>query len=219
MIRFALAASSLAVLAACATTQADVPPADAPPPPAAEPVDAMSAFDLAMTSVESLIASGNEQAAIDRLTQLMGSTDITDRERAMAQLMRADLRYGDGSDVWGAIEDFDVLIESGLLNPDETSVAIETRNIARGEATSLNFLLEQGNLSRTERFETLFRLGQYDDAVELMLNDGVTPDNAYLIDLYQIGYLCEGDEYGGPVFDAVEPDGTARALQYCDFGK
>ncbi|MEL6664420.1 MAG: hypothetical protein AAFR33_15615, partial [Pseudomonadota bacterium] len=84
---------------------------------------------------------------------------------------------------------------------------------------SLNFLLEQGNLSRTERFETLFRLGQHQDAMDYMLANNLKPSNDYLVDMYQMGFLCEGDEYGGPVYDAVEPDGTPRALQYCDFGK
>ena len=219
MFRLALAASSLTLLAACASTPADMPPADAPPPPAPVIDAPMSEYDLAMNSVQTLVEQGNEQTAVDRITQLLGSPDLTDEQRIAALKMRAELRYGDGNDLFGAIEDFDTLINSGLLSPEETISITETRDVARGEATSLNFLLENGNLSRTERFETLFRLGQHEDAVDLMLNEGVTPDNAYLIDLFEIGYLCEGDEFGGPVFNATERDGTPRALQYCDFGK
>ena len=37
--------------------------------------------------------------------------------------------------------------------------------------------------------------------------------------MYQIGYLCEGDELTGRSYDAVEPDGTNHALRFCDFGK
>lgn len=217
MIRIILSTAALAALAACASTPVDVEPATAPPPP---PIEApQSAFDLAMGSVESLVAQGNEQTAVDRLTQLLGNAELTDEERLAALKMRADLRYGEGNDLFGAIEDFDALLDSGLLSPQESITITETRDIARGEATSLNFMLENGNLSRTETFETLFRLGRHEEAVDLMLNEGVTPDNSYLIDLFEIGYLCEGEEFGGPVFNATETDGTPRALQYCDFGK
>ena len=221
MFRLAFASASLAVIAACAstTTDADLEPAVAPDPaPVVSEPTPTSPFDLAMGTVASLTEQGNEQAAIDRLTQLLGNPDITDSQKADALYARAQLRYGDGNDVYGAISDINEMLEVKSDHPDALA-ASELRDIARGEATSLNFLLEQGNLSRTERFETLFRLGEHQDAMDLMLDAGLTPSNAYLIDLYQMGYLCEGEEYGGPIFNGVEPDGTRRALQYCDFGK
>lgn len=219
MIRLALASASLTLLAACASTStdADLEPAVAPDPAPVESTST-SAFDLAVGTVASLSEQGNEQAAIDRLTQLLGNPDLTDEEKASALYARAKLRYGDGNDVFGAISDLDEML---ALAPAHSKAieASELRDTARGEATSLNFLLEQGTQSRTERFETLFRLGQHQDAMDLMLEAGLTPSNDYLIDLYQMGYLCEGEEYGGPIFNGVEPDGTRRALQYCDFGK
>ena len=221
MIRIAFASAALAALAACASTTADgeLEPAVAPDPaPVVSEPAATSPFDLAMDTVATLSAQGNEQAAIDRLTQLLGNPDLTDEEKASALYARAQLRYGEGNDVYGAISDIGEMLALMPDHPDAVA-ASEMRDIARGEATSLNFLLEQGNQSRTERFETLFRLGEHQEAMDLMLDAGLTPSNDYLIDLYQMGYLCEGEEYGGPIFNGVEPDGTRRALQYCDFGK
>ncbi|MEO0816349.1 MAG: hypothetical protein AAFX86_03480 [Pseudomonadota bacterium] len=220
MIRLALASASLALLAACASTTTEpAEPAVAVEPPVEAADMADNPFDLAMNTVSSLAAAGNEQTAIDRLTQLLGDDTLDATQRMLALETRAGLRSGDGNDVFGAIDDYTALLEMDGLTADQTVAYTEARDVLRGEATSLNFLLEQGNLSRTERFETLFRLGQHQNAIDYMLANNLKPDNMFLIDMYQMGFLCEGDEYGGPVYDAVEPDGTPRALQYCDFGK
>ena len=202
MIRISLATASLAILAACASTApVDTTEPIAPPVEAADLAN--DPFALAMGTVDMLAEAGNSQAAIDRLTQLLGDATLSEDQYRAALETRASLRYGEGNDVWGAIS-------------DEYEVALNT---ARGEATSTNFMLEQGDLSRTERFEMMFRLGDHQDAVDYMLENNLTPSNDHLIALYQMGYLCEGDEYGGPVYAATEPDGTPRSLQYCDFGK
>jgi hypothetical protein len=219
MIRITLASASLIALAACATETPSAPAAPVvdPAPTAGAPAD-ISEFALAMDTADILVEGGNEQAAIDRLTQLMGRPDLSETELATALFRRGEIRYGDGNDVFGAISDFDEML---ALAPDHPAAqrAMALRDTARGEATSLNFQLETGDLSRTERFNTLFRLGQHQRALDLMLETGLTPDNAHLLDLYQMGYLCEGDEFTGPVYRVAEPDGTMRDLQYCAYGK
>ncbi|MEM9738401.1 MAG: hypothetical protein AAF829_00905 [Pseudomonadota bacterium] len=220
MIRIVLATSALAFLAACASSTTDpLEPAIAIEPPIEAADLADNPFSLAMATVSSLKEAGNEQTAIDRLTQLLGDESLGNTERVLALETRADLRAGDGNDVFGAIEDYSALLDMDGLTADQTVAYTEARDVLNGEATSLNFLLDQGNLSRTEQFETLFRLGQHQDAMDYVLANGLTPSNDYLVDMYQMGFLCEGDEYGGPVYNATEPDGTPRALQYCDFGK
>ncbi|MEM1151084.1 MAG: hypothetical protein AAGI03_11075 [Pseudomonadota bacterium] len=219
MIRLALASASLTLLAACASTSDPVEPAIAVEPPVEAADLADSPFELAMSTVSSLEESGNEQTAIDRLTQLLGDETLDPVQRMLALERRATLRSGEGNDVFGAIDDYTALLEMDGLTTDQEITYTEARDVLRGEATSLNFLLEQGNLSRTERFESLFRLGQHQDAMDYMLANSLTPENDYLIDLYQMGFLCEGEELGGPVYSATEPDGTPRSLQYCDFGK
>lgn len=219
MIRISLATACLALLAACASTTTDTEPAEAIAPPVEAAAIADSPFALAMDTVARLSGAGNEQVAIDRLTQLLGDETLTGEQRRLALETRASLRYGEGNDVWGAISDYEALLDMDGLTETQIASYTEALDTARGEATSSNFMLEQGDLSRTERFELMFRLGEHQKAVDYMLENNLTPSNAHLIDLYQMGYLCEGDEYGGPVYAATEPDGTPRALQYCDFGK
>ncbi len=216
-MRSLIAVSTLVLITACATSTPGAPPveADAPVELAVIP----GAFGLAMETVTGLVDAGNEQLAIDRLKQLLGNPELTDAEKAEALMTLGDIRYSEaGSDVFGAIDAWDELIE----NYPDSEFAIATillRDTARGEATSLNFEIETGDLSPTETFERMFRLGLHQDAADLMLDRNLSPDNSYLVDMFQIGYLCEDSNLTGPSYDMVEPDGTARTVRFCEFGK
>lgn len=213
-MRTLLAVSMLALATACTSTPADTAPVAVDTPPVAE----QSAYQLAMTTVDDLVAGGNEQAAILRLQQLLGNPELTDDESAKALFRMAELKNGDGNDVWGAISALDELIET-YPDSDLVPLAIEIRDYARGEATSLNFNLEQGTLSPMEEFEARFRLGEHQDAADIMLSRNLSPDNAYILDMYQIGYLCDDPELTGPSYELTEPDGVMRTVRFCEFGK
>lgn len=210
-MRFVIAVSSLAVLAACATS-------GAPTSSTAATEAAPTSFELAMDTVDTLLEAGNEQTAIDRLTQLLGNPDLSEEEVANALMARADIRYGYGNDVWGAITDFEEVIARFPDSPQ----AIEAQallDLARGEATTLNAQIESGTLSPTQEFEYLFRLGQHQEAADLMLARNLTPENEYILDLYQMGHLCDDPTITGPNYDMTEPDGTVRNVRFCEFGK
>ncbi|MEO0983626.1 MAG: hypothetical protein AAFX03_13350 [Pseudomonadota bacterium] len=215
MLRIAPAALGLALLGACAT--------DSPAPivqgGAATDVPPASQVELAMGTVDALVEAGNTQTAIYRLTDLLGRPELSSEEAAAALYRRGELRLSaSGYDTYGAINDFDEITAKHTETSwvDEAMAALET---ARGKATSLNFMAEQPGASRSDRFSAHFALGEHEDAIDIMLAGGVTPTNDQLVAMYQIGYLCEGDEYTGPAYAATEPDGTARTLRFCDFGK
>ncbi len=218
MNRFLLAAASLTVLAACAsTTDAPAPVADVPTPVALE--GTATEFERAMITVENLEEAGNVPTAIDRLTQLLGDPTLTDNEKADVLARRGELRVSDnGFDTWGAISDFEEILNE-YPSSDAAIGAQEQLDYARGKATSLSFLLEKPDSTREDMFNAHFELGEHDEAMDLMLSTGLTPSNDRLVAMYQIGYLCEGEELTGPSYSAVEPDGTTRTLQFCDFGK
>ena len=212
-MRYLIAASALALAAACTTST--------------EPADTVGAstvaavpdtFALAMSTVDSLVAAGNEQIAIDRLTQLLGDPSLTDDEAASALLRRAELRLGDGNNVEGAIEDLE---EIDARYPG-TPQAEEANSMFTTAVMEFDFLTDQlltGSLAPTEEFEVLFRLGRHQDAADLMLSRSLTPDNAYLLDMYQVGYLCDDAELTGPSYDLTSPDGSVRTVRFCEFGK
>lgn len=214
-MRIFAAVSGLVFVVACASANVDAPPVVVDAPPVAEQP---STFELAMGTVDELVDAGNEQAAILRLEQLIGKQDATDDEKAAALYRMAELKLGEGNQVWGAIAALDELIDT-YPEYEMIPAASELRDYARGEATSLNGRLEMGGLSPSEEFHTRFRLGEHQEAADIMLAHALTPENAYILDMYQIGYLCEDAELTGPSYKLIEPDGTDRVVRFCDFGK
>lgn len=216
-MRILFAAPILALATACASTPVETEPVIVDTPPAAEIIEP-SAFELAMGTVDDLVAAGNEQAAILRLEQLIGMQSASSDEKATALYRMAELKMGDGNQLWGAIEALDEFIET-YPNHAQANAASELRDYARGEATSVNGKLVMGELSPMEQFKARFRLGEHQEAADIMFDNALTPHNDYVLDMYQIGYLCDSAELTGPSYKLIEPDGTDRTVRFCDFGK
>ena len=216
-MRSIIAVSVLALTAACASSTVDTAPVVVDAPPAVETSEP-SVFDLAMGTVDQLVEAGNEQAAILRLEQLIGKQDASEDEKASALYRMAELKLGEGNQVWGGISALDEFLETYPDHPN-AAAASELRDYARGEATSLNGRLEMGGVSPKEEFEFRFRLGEHQEAADIMLANALTPANEYILDMYQIGYLCDSAELTGPMYNLTEPDGTNRTVRFCDFGK
>jgi tetratricopeptide (TPR) repeat protein len=179
----------------------------------------MSKFEQAMQSVDELVAAQNEQAANDRLTQMLGTPGYTDEELAEALYRRGQIRMSArGYDTWGAISDFEEVMET-YPNSDWVTAASSDLAIARGKATSLNFQKEQASSTRTQKFDAMMQLGEHQDAMDYVRQWNLTPNNDAVVALYQIGYLCEGDTLTGRSFSLTEPDGTMRSVRFCDAGK
>lgn len=72
---------SMAILSSCASggsgTSSPVPESE----PHLSPVTVTGPVTIALRTVGQLVEAGNEQKAIDRLTQLLGRPDLTDQER------------------------------------------------------------------------------------------------------------------------------------------
>ena len=99
------------------------------------------------------------------------------------------------------------------------TAAVPMLDSARGKVTTLETQLAQPDTSKMQKFNFLMELGMHQDAIDLMIANDLLPSNEALIAMYDIGYLCEGDELTGRTYEAVELDGTTRELRFCDFGK
>lgn len=220
MIRTSLfAAASVVILAACATT----PVVETTPEPTTEVteviVEAPSQFDIGMKTATDLVSAAHTQVAIARLQQLAGNPDLSREELATLLVIMGELRMGEsGFDTMGAIENFEE-VTTDFSDTHLFEVAESNLNTARGKATSINGLLAQPDTTQMQRFNLLMAIGDHQDATDLMIQHNLTPDNATLVAMYDIGYLCEGEELTGRAYDMTEPDGTFHSLRFCDSGK
>ncbi|WP_139792274.1 tetratricopeptide repeat protein [Henriciella litoralis] len=213
MFRTVLMGTCLAIMiGACASS--DSSPEDAP---VTETADS-TRYSLAIGTVNALERAGNEHVAIDRLTLLLGDPGMSDMEMAEVLYRRAELRLGEGNDVEGAITDLKEILSDypGTPNADDASALLAE---ASQERDMLTGMLDGDAISPMERFEILFRLGRHQDAADIMLAGSLKPDMKYIRDMYQIGYLCDGDELAGPVYLIAEGTDDERALQFCDLYK
>ncbi len=230
-LRILFAAISAIALGACATStyEGDAKAPDTSEAPAVLTPDTgeeamtqtgeMSTFELAMQTVETLVEAGNEQQAIDRLTQLIGDPTLTREEMAEAFTQRGEIRLSSrGYDTMGAIEDFRQVTEN-YADTEWNAAASTLLDTANGKATSINFQLAQPETSRMRKLELLMEKGEHNEAIDMMIAYDLVPRNEILVAMYQIGYLCEDEALTGRAYSATEPDGTARRLQFCDFGK
>lgn len=215
MIRlFLSAAASLLVLSACATD-----PTSAPSAPGTPAVTELAGFELAMKTVADLRATGNPQAAIQRLMQLAGDSTLSPNERAEALFQLGELSIGPGGyDAIGAVGFFEEIIRD-YSGSDWKEAAVLKLDQARDTVNLLSATVEDPAATRTEKFDALMNLGRHQDAIDLMIASDLTPGNEPLLAMFQIGYLCEDPNLTGRAYEVTDRDGTARRLRFCDFGK
>ena len=218
MIRssFLVAVSALALVACASTDNAEKPVDKSSAVETSKPV---SAFDLAMSTSADLVVANNTQAAIGRLTQLIGEPTLTPDERAevLFELGRLSMSEA-GYDSEGAVRYFEEIVDD-YADSDWATTAQTELDVARGKVTSLVGVVENVDSTRQQKFDALMQLGRHQDAMDIMQSANLTPDNGTLLAMYQIGYLCEGSDLTGRAYDVTDIDGTARSLRFCDLGK
>lgn len=213
MIRFSLAAmASALVLSACAT-QTD--PVENP----AAPVVVPSQYELGMNTAEELKDAGNVPTAIQRLMQLAGDTEITPNQKANVLYELGVLSMSPtGYDLPGAVGYFDEVIAT-YPGTEWARRAEAKLPEARAQVEALNTVLTSPDSTRTEQFYALMNLGRHLDAIDLMTQHSIEPDNDVKLAMYQIGYLCDESGLTGQSYTVTDRDGTTRKLRFCDFGK
>ena len=179
----------------------------------------LSSHDLAMQTVDELVAAGSIQVAIDRLTQLTGDPSLTREQVADTLLRRGELRFGEGGmDLQGAISD----LEEITTDYSDTTAAVQATvmlEAARERAAMLTALLDEPGTTSSQKFDILMQLGRHQEAMDLMLAYDITPDDQTLMAMSEIGYLCEGDALTGREYVATDKDGMIHNFRFCDFGK
>ena len=211
MIRLSLAAvASALVLAACAT---QAPATDT------TPVVVPSQYELGMKTAVELQDAGNVPTAIQRLMQLAGDPEISPEQKADVLYELGVLSMSPtGYDLPGAVGYFDEVI-ANHPGTDAARRAAPKLAEARAQVEALNAVLASADTTHTERFNALMKLGRHQDAIDLMFQYNIEPDNEVKLAMYQIGYLCDESGLTGQSYAVTDRDGTSRKLRFCDYGK
>ena len=213
MMRLSLAGmASAIVLAACAT---QTEPADTP----AAAVVVPSQFDLGLSTAAELQEAGNVPTAIQRLMQLAGDPELTPDQKANVLYQLGVLSMSPtGYDVPGAVGYFDEVIAT-YPGTEWARQAQGKLSEARAAMEALISVVASPTSTHTEQFYALMKLGRHQDAIDLMTQYSIEPDNEVKLAMYQIGYLCDETGLTGQSYTVSDRDGTARKLRFCDFGK
>ncbi|ABI77885.1 putative lipoprotein [Hyphomonas neptunium ATCC 15444] len=213
MIRLSLAAmASALVLAACASQPDPLARPDAP-------VVVPSQYELGMSTAEELQDAGNVPTAIQRLMQLAGDPELAPEEKAHVLYEMGVLSMSPtGYNLPGAVGYFDEVIAT-YPGTEWARRAEAKLPEARAQVGALNIVLESPDSTNTERFYALMNLGRHEDAIDLMTQYSIEPDNDVKLAMYQIGYLCDETGLTGQSYTVEDRDGTTRRLRFCDFGK
>lgn len=213
MMRLSLAAmASAVVLAACATQTAPVETPEAS-------VVVPSQFELGMDTAAELQEAGNVPTAIQRLMQLAGDPDLTPDQKAEVLYTMGILSMSPtGYDLPGAVGYFDEIIAT-YPGTEWASKAAAKLPEARAQVEAQNAILDAPTSTHTEQFYALMKLGRHLDAIDLMTQYSIEPDNEVKLAMFQIGYLCDATGLAGQSYTVTDRDGSARSLRFCDMGK
>lgn len=212
MIRLSLAAAvSALVLAACATS---TDPAEAP-----AAVVVPSQYELGMSTAAELQAAGNVPTAIQRLMQLAGDPELPADQKAGVIYEMGALSAGPGGyDVAAAVGYFDEIV-ANYPGTEWARRAEAKLPETRAQMEALNAIIASPSSSNTEKFNAMMKVGRHLDAIDLMTQYSIEPDNEVKLAMYQIGYLCDEAGLTGQTYNVTDRDGTSRNLRFCDYGK
>lgn len=213
MIRLSLAAMASAIVLAACATQGE--PVDTPEAAVVVP----SQFELGMSTAQELQEAGNVPTAIQRLMQLVGDPELTPAQKSNVLYELGVLSMSPtGYDLPSAVSYFDEVIAT-YPGTEWARRAEGKLPEARAQVEALNGVLASPTSTHTEQFYALMKLGRHLDAMDMMTQYSIEPDNEVKLAMYQIGYLCDETGLTGQSYAVTDRDGTERKLRFCDFGK
>lgn len=195
MVRFRhfLAASALAVAAACAT------PAEPPVP-----------FSERLAAAE---AAGNPYEVDAALTDLLADPKLAAADRAEALFQRGSLRRLAGDDRRGAVADLEALLTQAPAHPRAEQARIEL-DLARSDVDALEPRLSY-LLTLPQWFDVAWTLGERDTPALRYQAAGLSPTGDQTRKLMDAGFICGADGEGGPVQGAGDPRDWLEGLTWC----
>ena len=192
-LRHVLAASALALAAACASA-----------PPAVPFADRLAAAE----------AAGNPYETDAALTELLADPKLAGADRAEALYQRGNLRRLAGDNRRGAVADLEQVL---ALAPDHPRAEQAAKDLEMAR-TDLNALEPRLGymLTLPQWFDVAWTLGERDAPARRYQASGLSPTETQVQKLEDAGFICGDEGTGGPVQGAGEARDWLDGLTWCN---
>jgi hypothetical protein len=171
------------------------------------------------TIMNDAMAPDNPFAEDRNLTAILSRAEITLDQRLQVLAMRAAGRSTTGSNLMGAIADYEEIIQTApedhrLLRVardekaySETQKAYLDRRIAAGPGPAANW---------STYFNDLMQLGRHQDAIAFAKTAKLRLSAPQAERLTEAGYLCEGAGFSGPSYQWGSAGAGYHVVYWCD---
>jgi hypothetical protein len=171
------------------------------------------------TIMNDAMAPDNPFAEDRNLTAILSRAEITLDQRLQVLAMRAAGRSTTGSNLMGAIADYEEIIQTApedhrLLRVardekaySETQKAYLDRRIAAGPGQAANW---------STYFNDLMQLGRHQDAIAFAKTAKLRLSAPQAERLTEAGYLCEGAGFSGPSYQWGSAGAGYHVVYWCD---
>jgi hypothetical protein len=147
------------------------------------------------------------------LTAILSRTEITLDQRLQVLAMRAAGRSTTGSNLMGAIADYEEIIQTAPLDHRLLRVARDEKSYSETQKSYLDRRIAAGPGQQANwgnYFNDLMQLGRHQDAIAFAKTTKLKLQPA------QAGYLCEGAGFSGPSYQWGSAGAGYHVVYWCD---
>jgi hypothetical protein len=165
------------------------------------------------------MAPDNPFAEDRNLTAILSRAEITLDQRLQVLAMRAAGRSTTGSNLMGAIADYEEIIQTAPQDHRLLRVARDEKAYSETQKTYLDRRIAAGPGQAANwptYFNDLMQLGRHQDAIAFAKTAKLRLNAAQAERLTEAGYLCEGAGYSGPSFQWGSAGAGYHVVYWCD---
>jgi hypothetical protein len=153
------------------------------------------------------------------LTAILSRPEITLDQRLQVLAMRAAVRSTTGSNLMGAIADYEEIIQTAPPDHRLLRVARDERAYSETQKTYLDRRIAAGPgqaANWPNYFNDLMQLGRHQDAIAFARTTKLRLSAGQAERLTEAGYLCEGAGFSGPSYQWGNAGAGYHVVYWCD---
>jgi hypothetical protein len=169
--------------------------------------------------MSSAMVPDNPFAEDRNLTAILSRSEITLQQRLEVLAMRAAGRSTTGSNLMGAIADYEEIIQTAPLDHRLLRVARDEKSYSETQKAYLDKRIAAGPgqpANWPNYFNDLMQLGRHQDAIAFAKTAKLRLTSAQAERLTEAGYLCEGPGFSGPSFQWGSTGAGFHVVYWCD---